>query len=324
MTVEGERSAKFIVNTCMKLQPGEQFLAIADNLARPRWIAELITEAAVSFGADAALLVITPRTEGNLDPPPEVESAMKAADAIIHVYDRVGIFHTNATKQAFAAGSRFYTIAGLNDDEFEKEVSFSDLEQISNLTERVALLLEEASEIRITSRWGTNLAFQLSHRPAFRIHPLHPIHSILPHYAEVAVSPLEGTCHGVVAITEILGWDYVFQHPLKVTIVDGRAKEVHGTTEEGGRLDKLLSTDINARNFPAEFAIGTSHLIRKGLRGTREDAGRLGMIHLAFGRNDTLHGTVWSRVHDDGLITGATVQVDEKFVVKEGRLLVEP
>ena len=98
-------------------------------------------------------------------------------------------------------------------------------------------------------------------------------------------------------------------------------KEVNGDSEDVARLTRLISTDENAANFPAEFAIGTSHLVQKGLRGIREDAGRVGNVHFAFGRNDTIHGAVWSRVHDDGLVTGATVELDGTIIIKDGQLL---
>jgi leucyl aminopeptidase (aminopeptidase T) len=111
--------------------------------------------------------------------------------------------------------------------------------------------------------------------------------------------------------------------PLQITVVDGWAKELNGESEDVARLTEVISTDKNAANCPAELAIGTSHLVQKGLRGMREDAGRVGNVHIAFGRNDTIHGTVWSAVHQDGLVTGATVELDGNVIIKDGRLLVD-
>jgi len=323
MKDKGRKAAKFIAEMCLRSKVGSRFLIIADDLARPRWIAELLAEAGTSLGAEATLVIITPRVVGQLEPPPEVANAMKTANIIFHVTGGNAIFHTNATKEALAGGSSFYGIDGLSEDQFVREVSIADLEQVAKRTEKVADLLEKATHVRVTSHWGTDLTMRLSNRPAVRIHPLSPVTRILPDYAEAAVSPLEGTGRGVVAISAILGWDYVFEKPLKVTVADGRAEEMNGEFEDVDRLTRLISTDENAKNFPAELGIGTSHLVQKGLRGTRGDAGRIGTVHLAFGRNDTIHGAIWSRVHLDGLVTGATVEFDGTTIMKEGQLLVD-
>lgn len=321
MKDKGRKAATFIAETCIQIKPGERVLVIADDLARPRWMAELLSEAGNSLGAETTLIIMSPRIVGQPEPPPQVANAMKVADAIIHVSGGgAAIYHTNATKEALAAGSRFHSIIGLSEDQFVRELSMADLERVAKCTEKVAGLLEKATHIKITSHWGTDLTMELSSRSALRVHPLH---SILPDYAEAAVAPLEGTGKGVVAISQILGWNYVFEKPVQITVAGGRAKEVRGDSEDVARLTRLISTDENASNFPAEFAIGTSHLVQKGLRGMREDAGRVGNVHLAFGRNDTIHGTIWSRVHEDGLVTGATVELDGTMIIKDGQLLAD-
>ncbi len=322
MKDKGRTAARFIAESCLKLKAGRHFLVIADDLSRPRWIAELLVEAGTDLGADATLIIITPRTVAQPELPPEVGSAMKSTDTIIHINGgNSQIFHTNATKEALAAGANFYEIPGLSEDQFVRELSISDVEQVAERTEKAAALLEKATHIRVTSGQGTNLTMQLIKRPALRIHPLTSVAGILPAYAEAAVSPLETTGKGVVTISQILGWGYVFEKPLQIVVADGRAKEINGDSEDVAKLTRLISTDENASNFPAEFAIGTSHLVQKGLRGMREDGGRTGTLHVAFGRNDTIHGAIYSRIHIDGLITGATVELDGTMIMKDGRLL---
>ena len=324
MREKGRKAAKFLAETCMRLKAGEHFLVIADDLARPRWMAELFVEVGTNLGAEATFVIMSPRIVGQQEPPPEVSSAMKVADAIIYLSGGgPAIFHTNATKEAFAAGSRLYSIVGLSEDQFVRELSINDLEQVAKRTEKVAGILEKATHIRVTSRWGTDLIMRLGNRPALRIHPLNTVSGFLPDYAEAAVALLEGTGKGVVAISQILGWSYVFEKPLQITVADGWVKEMNGDSEDVARLTQVISTDENAANFPAEFAIGTSHLVQKGLRGMREDAGRVGNVHLAFGRNDLIHGAVWSRVHVDGLVIGTTVELDGTVIIKDGKLLAD-
>jgi aminopeptidase len=322
MKDKGRKAARFIAESCLKLKAGRHVLVIADDLSRPRWIAELLVEAGTGLGADPTLVIITPRTVGQPELPPEVGSAMKSADTIIHINaGNSQIFHTNATKEALAAGAKFYEIPGLSEDQFVRDLSISDLELVAERTEKVAALLEKTTHIRVTSAQGTDLTIQLVNRPALRIHPLTSVAGILPDYAEAAVSPLEGTGKGVVTLSQILGWGYVFEKPLQIVVAGGRAKEVNGDAEDVAKLNRLITPDENAANFPSEFAFGTSHLVQKGLRGMRVDGGRTGTLHLAFGRNDTIHGAIYSRVHIDGLITGATVELDGTMIMKDGQLL---
>lgn len=322
MTERGRRAARFIAEACLRLKAGEQFLAIVDDMARPRWMGELVAEAVAGLGAQSTVVVIPPGLPGSQEPPPALAGAIKAANAMIHFSGGNELFHTNAVKEALAAGSRFYAMTGLSEAEFERELSLADLEEVAARTSEVASVLEKATHVRMTSPLGSDLTLRLGGRPAHRIHPLHPRNGILPTYAEAAVSPLEGTAEGVVALTQVLGWDYVFEQPLRVRVSGGRAVDLDGDPDDVARLAELIDTDENARNFPAEFAFGTSHLVRKGLRGTREDAGRIGTVHLAFGRNDTIDGTTWSCVHKDALVTRPTVELDGRRAIEDGRLLV--
>lgn len=87
---------------------------------------------------------------------------MKVANTIIDCSGgHATIFHTNATKEALAAGSRFYSFLGLSEDQFERELSITDLEQVAKRSEKVAVLLEKATHIRVTSQWGTDLTMRL-------------------------------------------------------------------------------------------------------------------------------------------------------------------
>ena len=79
MKEKGRKAAKFIAEMCMRLKAGEHFLVISDDLVRPRWMAELLSEAGNSLGAEATLVIMSPRIVGQLEPPPEVGGAMKVA-----------------------------------------------------------------------------------------------------------------------------------------------------------------------------------------------------------------------------------------------------
>ena len=72
----------------------------------------------------------------------------------------------------------------------------------------------------------------------------------------------------------------------------------------------------------AEFGIGTND--KATLIGViLEDEKVMGTIHIAFGDNKSMGGTVRVASHLDGLVTSPTVWFDDTLVMDAGRLLVE-
>ena len=97
--------------------------------------------------------------------------------------------------------------------------------------------------------------------------------------------------------------------------------DISGDTNESETLRRIASTDENASNI-AEFAIGTSHIIPRVLRGMRRDAGILGMVHIAIGRSDDIGGATFSKIHIDGLLSRSTVDLDGVRLVENEVLKV--
>jgi hypothetical protein len=65
MKDKGRKAAKFIAEMCLRSKVGGHFLIIADDLARPRWIAELLAEAGNSLGAEASSSSSRPGSSAN-------------------------------------------------------------------------------------------------------------------------------------------------------------------------------------------------------------------------------------------------------------------
>jgi leucyl aminopeptidase (aminopeptidase T) len=91
------------------------------------------------------------------------------------------------------------------------------------------------------------------------------------------------------------------------------------TTGGSGRLVALLEAWRDARNV-AEFGIGTND--RAMLTGViLEDEKVMGTIHIAFGDNKSMGGTVRVASHLDGLITRPTVWFDDRTIMDDGRFV---
>lgn len=106
-------------------------------------------------------------------------------------------------------------------------------------------------------------------------------------------------------------------------------KVINAQAERGDKaLQKMLETDPGAR-YLGEFAIGANFNITRGMLNTLFDEKIGGTIHLALGRayrerrggGENESAVHWDIVKDMRL-PGSVLTIDDKIVLKEGRLLM--
>ena len=87
------------------------------------------------------------------------------------------------------------------------------------------------------------------------------------------------------------------------------------------KLSRMLdAVGKNARNI-AEFGIGTNDSAK--LSGViLEDEKVKGTVHIALGNNVSMGGKVNVPIHLDGVMKKPTVYLDNKILMKNGKLLI--
>jgi leucyl aminopeptidase (aminopeptidase T) len=309
--------ARRIAEACMHIRQGEEALIIAEEYARPTRFGQAFCDAMRDLGAQVTTVTMPRRWSDAQEPPKPVAMVMKSVDVMLIITEYFAPFHTTATKEAIQSGVRYYGLVGVTEEEIEGGVSSEDLRLIESRTGRIVEILSEANHCKVRSPKGTALEFQLSGRKGVAIHPL--VGFLLPYYAEAAISPVEETGNGRLVIDgEIIGWGSILEEPIDLFIEKGRIVKVDGNNGEADRMRNILASHQNADNCPAELGIGTSHLVAPWLKGTRMDAAKCGRLHIAFGRNDTIGGTVTSDIHSDILILLPSVEVDGRLILKNG------
>jgi leucyl aminopeptidase (aminopeptidase T) len=107
---------------------------------------------------------------------------------------------------------------------------------------------------------------------------------------------------------------------IRVEVEEGFATEITG----GRGAEKLLSimTPFGKLAFNlAELGIGTHD--KAVITGSvLEDEKAIGTIHIAFGDNKSMGGTVRVASHLDGVVMKPTVAVDGELIMEEGKLLI--
>ena len=312
-------AALVAVRDCMGLQPAERVLIVTD--APLRTIGDALRDAARELGADPVLVEIIPRRSNGEEPPPEVAALMATADVVLCPTSK-SLTHTDARRAASARGARIGTLPGVNEEVMVRCMS-ADYHQIAARTERLCRALEVTDTVRVTAPAGTDVVMPIRGRQAHASSGLFREKGQwgnLP-TGEAYLAPLEGQSSGVVVVDGSMAGVGLVREPIRITVEHGYATRIEGG-DEADRLRALLEPHGRDAYTVAEFGIGTND--RAILTGViLEDEKVMGTIHIAFGDNKSMGGTVRVASHLDGLVTSPTVWFDDRKIMEHGRLLVE-
>ncbi|MDQ0494397.1 aminopeptidase [Paenibacillus brasilensis] len=306
--------SKNVLQKCLGLTAEETLLVVTDDDKKE--LGESIYEAGKALGAEAAMMTMKVRSKSGEEPPAPVAEAMLRSDVVVCV-TRYSLTHTNARKQAAAAGARLATMPGMTDDMFMNGAIAADYPKVKALTEEVTALLTAAKQVRI-EKDGYSLSFAIEGRngvPSTGMY-LNPGESGNLPSGEAYIAPLEGTAQGQIMVDGSVAGIGALKEPLLLTVQNGRLIAAEG--EAGQPLLDMLG-EGNGRML-AEFGIGTNDKAR--ITGVvLEDEKVYGTIHVAFGSNNTFGGTVAAGVHIDGVVQKPDVYLDDCLIMKAGQLL---
>ncbi len=303
---------------CMGLQPGERVAVITDEPCRI--IGQAMEHVVRGLGNPVELIEIPPRRTHGEEPPPEVAALMLTMDVVL-VPTSKSMTHTNAKRNAQVRGVRVATLPGVTEDMMVRCMN-ADYHKIAELTNKLGDMMERTKTVRITSPLGTDLTMPIEGRKALRSHGLFRNKGEggnLP-TGEAFVAPIEEHCQGIVVIDGSMAGIGMLTEPIHVHVRNGFAREIAGGAEAKKLIDLLAIHGQMSRNV-AEFGIGTNERAR--ITGViLEDEKVLGTVHVAFGDNVTMGGSVNVQSHLDGLIKFPTVWFDETMIMENGNLLV--
>ncbi len=312
-------AARIAAQDCMGMQEGEKVLVVTD--APCRTIGLALFEVVRDLGNQVFMVEITPRRVPGEEPPPEVADLMKKAD-LVFCPTSMSMTHTDAKRSAQALGIRVCTLPGITEEVMVRCMN-ADYFAIAERTNKLKALLDAADVIRVTSPAGTDITMPVSGRTAIASHGLFREKGKsgnLP-TGEAFLAPLEDLSEGKVVIDGSMAGLGMLKTPLVITVRKGFAEEVSGGPE-AEKLEELWSLHGRLARAVAEFGIGTNDKAK--ITGViLEDEKVLGTVHVAFGDNITMGGTNRVQSHLDGLIRTPSVWLDDKQIMKDGKLLTE-
>ncbi len=316
---EFRNSALIAVRDCMAVKRGEKTLVITDEPARE--IGYALWQAAKELGAEAIVAEIIPRESHGEEPPKPIADLMKSVDVIL-IPTSKSLSHTDSRREASRIGVRIATLPGITRDVMIRTLN-ADYELIAERSVRIAEIITKGSKVKITTKSGTDLDITIEGRdglPDTGLNHNPGDFSNLP-AGEAYLAPIEGASNGVVVFDgSMAGVGKLEDEVIRVKVEDGYATDITGG-KGAQKLYSIMQPFGKLAFNLAELGIGThDKAIITG--NVLEDEKAIGTIHVAFGDNKSMGGTVRVASHLDGVVTSPTVTVDDRLIMKDGNLLI--
>jgi leucyl aminopeptidase (aminopeptidase T) len=303
-----------VLQDCMGIKPHETVLVLTDDDKME--IGLNLYREAKKISKEAVFLMMNPRSVSGEEPPEEVAATMKKFDVIICPTSK-SLTHTNAKMEAVKAGARLASMPGITEEMFYEGAVTANYKEVEELTLSLTELLTKASKARI-EKDGYSLHMNLGERkavPSTGIYRNPGEAGNLPS-GESYIAPIENSSNGKVLVDGSMVGIGLLETPILFTIVDGKIVNIEGNYS--GKLDVLLENPFNSTL--GELGIGTNKAAR--LTGViLEDEKIYGTVHVAFGTNTSFGGSNKANCHMDGVILKPTLYLDDKLVIKEGKVL---
>lgn len=194
------------------------------------------------LGAETVIAIMPLTGEHGNEPPATIAAAMKAAD-IVFAPTTHAITHTRARLEAFSAGAKVVILRGVTEDMLVKGAMTVDFQELKKRTQAIAQVLTGASEIRVNSDSGTDVAFSVAGRNAFSLDGFfHDDYGFatLP-LGETPICPVEGTTNGTLVFDYSMDGIGKLNSPLKLEVEKGEVFSVSGGVEDVQFLEQIFA-----------------------------------------------------------------------------------
>ncbi|BCW93369.1 MAG: hypothetical protein KatS3mg007_1263 [Thermoanaerobaculum sp.] len=312
---ELEHAVHVALSVCLGLKPSETLLVLADPPLHD------LAYAFVSGGRNLAKEVLFveygQRARNGEEPPEPVPTLMQKVDAVLAATSR-SITHTKARRHATAAGARVATMPGITEDMLIRTMT-ADYEAIAEKTRFVAELLTKASVARVVTPAGTDVTLPITGIQAIASTGLirEPGQwGNLPS-GEAYLMPEEGKTQGVIVVDGALAGIGLLREPVRIQVENGQVVSVEGGEQAREFAQQLEAVGPLARNV-AELGVGTNPKA-KVTGAILEDEKVLGTVHIAFGNNVSMGGTVDVPFHVDGILLKPTLWLDGELLLENGQ-----
>lgn len=325
------------------IRAGQRVLILSDMDHDPR-VWQAVMSIVQEIGAEVTVALFERRPADYYDPPTAVCEAMLKSDFNILIAS-TGMLHCAASLRAMESGIPSICLdGGMKLEWLQSGGITEDMRRIAVRKHYAAKRIfgEDARICRVTSEYGTDLEYSVEGKiwipplpsetfDPYRIinfqkdenRPAGKLFYYLYPTGELNVAPNEGSANGKLVIDLTMHHLGRLSSPIELTVEHGRITAIDGGVDARILRDFLEAYgDENAYMCPAEASIGVnSKAVVRGIQ--REDKNIMGTMHFGLGTNVDVGGSVFSKIHMDGVILHPTLCVDGIERIRGGRFLVD-
>jgi len=147
---------------------GVQEVAILTDTGREPEVAEALGAAAYEMGIEPTIVTMVARPVHGMEPTTITSQAVLGAQLMMFAMS-TGMAHTNCVRNALKHGVKYIGMPDITIDTLTKGAAVADYNEVGKITEAVAKILTQGSEVRITSNFGTDLTLSIAGRKAFEL-----------------------------------------------------------------------------------------------------------------------------------------------------------
>ncbi len=347
-----KKAAEIAINDVLGVREGEEVVIITNFEGDVFPIAKALYEAAWQAKGRAVIMVQPEKSQYEYAERMVLDAVASAPDVIISMCSHkvgkdpygtnIGYVGRDGQKYNHAFDlvidgdrkSRSFWSPGATVDMFERTVAV-DYKAMRELAAKLKAVLDEGSEVRVTSPSGTDLTFSIEGRKGkvddgdFR---LPGTGGNLP-CGEAYVSPKNRTAEGVIVFDGTLDLvpDAVIpKSPVKVSFKEGFVVDVSGGEEAQGLLEVIRKGEQMARELGkpdeernaralGEMGIGINPAATMTCN-MLEDEKVWRTVHFAIGANLDNDGHAF--IHQDCLVKRPNLWVDGRQIMKDGDILI--
>lgn len=246
-----------------------------------------------------------------------------------HKYDDIYDKLTEGDKRV-----RGFQCVGVTIDMFERLVPI-DYKPMGKIATKLKEAIDGHGMIRVTAPSGTDVTFSIKDRECVRNSGDSVSKGSFENIpaGEVYISPAIGTANGTIAFDgtiQLIHEAVIPKRPVEVTFTNGFISDIRGGREADMLRDTILEGEYVARKIGRkDFEKNTRHLgefgigINEHARITGyvlEDEKVLKTVHFAIGANYDFDAN--AIIHQDCLVMDPTVWVDERMIMKNGKIVI--
>ncbi len=317
------KNAEIILEVCGRARAGETVLILA--MREKLLYAAALAKKAVELKLNPLIIDIT-EYHGNAYKDRIVNLPLKkaivSADIVLNLQDLAGISrmlgdHKNNDDRWHTGADRKIWI---NNNAMEKwAITGQKTAGIRTRTLKLIKLLNRSKNVRITSKQGTDISFCLG-----KGYMATPVLAICPLYGEVAITPAANTARGVFVIDGptqrgVRPYYELNKKFLKVFVEAGKAVSWSGDAVQVKRLTEFIESGKPRADAIDEIGIPTTEFKDNDRYWWRDKTHHHDRIHIALGNNVLRKKNIHGEHHMDGEVSRATIYVDGKMIMNNGR-----